>query len=153
MSSSVQFCRSVISASLWPHGLQHTRLPCPLPASEPAQTHFHQVGDTIQPSHPLSSPSLPAFNLPHHKGLFQRVSSLHQVDKVLEFHWKDWSISPSSEYSGLISFRIDWLGLLEKTLKGLLQHHSSKASILWCSAFFSPTLASIHDYWKNHSFD
>ena len=65
------------------------------------------------------------------------------------------SATPSSEYSGLISFRIDWFDLLEvhRTLKSLLQHHSSKASVLWCSAFFMVQLPSIHDYWKNHSFD
>ena len=65
------------------------------------------------------------------------------------------SISPSKEIPGLISFRMDWLDLLavQGTLKSLLQHHSSKASILWCSAFFSPTLAYIHDHWKNHSLD
>ena len=65
------------------------------------------------------------------------------------------SISPSNEYSGLISFRLDWLDLLavQGTLKSLLQHHSSKASVLHCSAFYGPTLTSIHDYWKNDSFD
>ena len=66
------------------------------------------------------------------------------------------SISPSDEHPGLISFRMDWLDLLavQGALKSLCQHHSSKASILWHSAFFiSPTLTSIHDYWKNHSFD
>ena len=75
-------------------------------------------------------------------------------ESVLRIRWpKYWSfsfsISPSSEYSGLISFRMDWLDLLavQGTLKSLLQHHSSKASILRCSAFF-PTLISIHDYWK-----
>ena len=71
-------------------------------------------------------------------------------------YWSfSFSISPSSEDSGLISFKIDWLNLLavQGTLKSLLQHHSSKASILWCSAFCSPTLISICDYWKNHSFD
>ena len=73
------------------------------------QTHVHWVGDTIQPSYPLSSPSLPAFNLPQHQGLFQWVSSLHQVARVLSFSF---SISPSNEYSGLISFRMDWLNLL-----------------------------------------
>ena len=71
-------------------------------------------------------------------------------------YWSfSFSISPSNEYSGLISFRIDWLDLLtlQGTLKSLLQYHSSKSSILWCSAFFkTPTLTSIHDYWKNHSF-
>ena len=82
-------------------------------------------------------------------------------ESVLPIRWpKYWSfsfnISPSNEYSGLISFRIDCLDLLavQGTLKSLLQHHSSKASILWSSAFFiSPTLTSIHDYWKSHSFD
>ena len=75
---------------------------------ELAQTHVHLVGDAIQPSHPLSSPS-PAFSLSQHQGLFQCVGSLHQVAKVLE-HFS-FSISPSNEYSGLISFRIDWLDL------------------------------------------
>ena len=82
-------------------------------------------------------------------------------ESVLRIRWpKYWSfsfsINPSNEYSGLISFRMDWLDLLavQGTLKSLFQHHSSKASILWCSAFFySPTLTSIHDYWKNHSLD
>ena len=77
-------------------------------------------------------------------------------ESVLPIRWpKYWrfsfSISPSNEYSGLISFRMDWLDLLavQGTLKSLLQHHSSKASILWCSAFFIVQ----HDYWKSHSFD
>ena len=77
---------------------------------------------------------------------------------VLHIRWpKYWifSISPSNDYSGLISFRIDWFDLLtvQGTLKSLLQHHNLKASVLWCSAFYGPTLTSIHDYWKNHSFD
>ena len=81
-------------------------------------------------------------------------------ESALHIRWpKYWSfsfsISPSNEYPGLISFRISWLDLLavQGTLKSLLQHHSSKASILWCSAFFIVQLTSIHDYWKNHSFD
>ena len=83
-------------------------------------------------------------------------------ESVLCIRWpKYWSfsfsISPSKEHPELISFRMDWLDLLavQGTLKSLLQHHSSKASILWCSAacFYSPTLTSIHDYWKNHSLD
>ena len=107
------------------------------------QTHVHWVGDTIQPSHPLSSPSLLAFNLSQQQGLFQWVSSSYQVVKVLEFSC---NISPSSEHPGLISFRMDWLDLLivQGTLKSLLQHHSSKASILWCSAFFIVQLS--HPY-------
>ena len=99
------------------------------------QTHVHWVGDAIQPSHPLLSPSPPTFNLSQHQSLFKWVSSFHQVAKVLEFHF---NISPSNEHLGLISFRMDSLDLLavQGTLKSLLQHHSSKASILWRSAFF-----------------
>ena len=116
------------------------------------QTHVYWVGDAIQPSHPLSSPSPPAFNLSQHQGLFQWVSSSH---RWLKYWSLGCSISPYDEYSGFISFRMDWLDLLavQGTLQSLLQHHSSKASILRCSVFFSPTLTSIHDYWKNHSFD
>ena len=104
---------------------------------ELTQTYVHQVGDAIQPSHPLSSPSL-AFNL-------IRVFS---KESVLCIRWpKYWSfsfsISPSNEYSGLISFRIDWFDLLavQGTLKSLLQHHSSKVPILWCPAFFMVQLS------------
>ena len=81
-------------------------------------------------------------------------------ESALRIRWpKYWSfsfnISPSNQYSGLISFRMDWLDLLtvQGTLKSLLQHHSSKASILWHSAFLIVQLTSIDDYWKNHSFD
>ena len=100
---------------------------------ELTQTHVQWLGDAIQPSHPLLSPSPPALSLSQHRGLFQWVSSSHQVAKGFSF-----SISPSSDYSGLIAFRMDWLDLLavQGTLKSLLQHHSAKASILQCSAFF-----------------
>ena len=110
---------------------------------ELAQTHIHRVGDAIQPSHPLSSPSLPAFNLSHHHGLFQWVSSCIRWPKYWSFSF---SISPSNEHPGLISFRMDLLDLLavQGTLKSLLQYHSSKASILWFSAFFIVQLS--HPY-------
>ena len=116
--------------------------PVHLQLPEVAQTHVHRVSNTIQPSHPLPSPS-PAFNLSQHQGLFQGVSSSHQVAKVLEFQLQHQS---SNEYPGLISFWIDWLDLLavQGTLKSLFQHHSSKASILWCSAFFIVQLS--HPY-------
>ena len=89
-----------MSSSLRPHGLQHSRLPCPSPSPRFAQIHVHWVSDAIQPSCPLPSPSLPAFNLSQHQGLFQWVSSLHPVAKVLElqhqpFQW---------------IFRVDFLG-------------------------------------------
>ena len=107
------------------------------------QTHIHQVGDAIQPSHPLSSPSPPAPNPSQHQGLFQWVNSSHEVAKYWSFSF---SMSPSNEFSGLISFRMDWLDLLavQGTLKSLLQHHSSKASILRCSAFLTVQLS--HPY-------
>ena len=98
------------------------------------QNHVHRVGDATQPSHPLLAPSLPAFNLSQHQGLFN--------ESVLHIRWPKYrsfsfSISPSNEYSGLISFGNDWFDLLavQGTLKSLLQCHSSKASILWHSAF------------------
>ena len=107
------------------------------------QTHVHQVGDVIQPSHSLSSPSPPALNLSQHQGLSSE-SALHiRWPKYWSFSF---SISPSNEHPGLISFRMDCLDLLavQGTLKSLLQHHSSKASILWCSAFFIVQLS--HPY-------
>ena len=82
---SVQFNHLVISNSLQLYGLQHTRLLCPSPTPGLTQTHVHWVGDAFQSSHPLSSPSPPAFNLSQHQGLFKCVSSSHQVAKVLEF--------------------------------------------------------------------
>ena len=99
---------------------------------ESTQTHVHWVGVAIRPCHPLLSPSPPALNLFQHQGLFKWVSSSHQWPKYWSFSF---NISPSNE--GLISFRMDWLDLLavQGTLKSILQHHSSKASILLCSAF------------------
>ena len=112
---------------------------------ELAQTHVHQVNDSNQPSHPLlSSPSPPAFNLSQHQSFFSNES-------VLFIRWpKYWnfsfSISPSKEYSGLVSFRIDWFDLLavQDTLNSLLQHHNPKVLILQCSAFFIVQLS--HPY-------
>ena len=117
------------------------------------QTHVHRVGDAIQPSHPLLSPSPPPSIFPSIR-VFSNELALH-------IRWpKYWSfsfnISPSNEHPGLVSFRMDWLDLLavQGTLTSLLQHHSSKASILQRSAFFTVQLfTSIHDYWKNHSLD
>ena len=109
---------------------------------EHAQTHVHWVSDAIQPSHPLLSPSPPTFSLAQHQGLFQWVGSSHQVAKVLQL----WPQHQSNEYSGFISFRIDWFDLLavQGTFKSLLQHCSSKASIPWHSAFFMIQLS--HPY-------
>ena len=108
-----------------------------------AQTQVYRVGDAIQLSHPLLFPSPPTFKLSQHQGLFKWVNSLPQVAKVWSFSF---SISPSNEHPGLISFRMDWLYLLavKGTLKSLFQHYSSKASILQCSVFFAVQLS--HPY-------
>ena len=115
---------------------------------ESTQTHVHWVSDAIQPSHPPLSPS-PALNLSQHQGLFQWVSP--------SIRWpKDWSscfnISPSNEYSGLISFRMDWLYLLtvQGTLKSLLQHHQFNGiNSLALRFLYDPTLLCIRDYWND----
>ena len=140
-----------MSDSLRPHGLQHTSLPFPSPTP---RTHKLMPIALVMPSNhlllcrPLLLPSIfPSIRVFSNK-------------LVLHISWpKYWSlsfsISPSNEYSEPISF-IDWLDLLavQGTLKSLLQYYSSKASILQCSALLnSPTLTSIHDHWKNHSFD
>ena len=147
-----------MAGTLQPHGLQHTSLSCPSLSPGVCSNSLskfiitvHWVSDAIQPSHPLSFPSPPAFNLSQHQNLSQWVSSLHQVASE---YWS-FSISPSSKYSGLISFRIDWFGLLavQGTLKRVLpapQFESINSSAL--SFLYSLTLTSVHDYWKIHSF-
>ena len=129
-SSVIQLCLTLCDPMDWstPGLPVHHQFP------ELAQTHVHWVGDAIQPSHPFLSPSaLPS--------VFPSIRVFSNLS-VLRIRWpKYWSfsfsVSPSNEYSGLISFRIDWFDLLavQGTLKSLLQHHSSKASIIQCSAF------------------
>ena len=131
--SSVQLSHSVVSDSLWLHGLQHARPPCP-PSTPGAYSNSCPLSQWSHPTiHPMSSPSPPAFNLSQHHSLFQWSALCIRWPK----YWNV-SISPSNGYSGLISFRMDWLDLLayQGTLKSLIQHHSLKASILWHSAFF-----------------
>ena len=128
-SFSVQFSCSVVSTLCNPMDCSTPGLPVHHQLLDLAQTHAHWVSHAIQPSHPLSSPSPPAFNLSQNKGLFKWVNSSHQVAKCWSFTFR---ISPSNEYSGLLSFRMNWLDLLavQGMLKHLLQHHSSKASAL-----------------------
>ena len=120
---------------------------------ELAQTHVYPVGDAIQPSHPLSSPSPPAFNLSQHQGLFQGVSSLHQVAKVLEFQLQHHSFqrNPKADLlqNGLVGSPCSPRDSQESSLTP--QFKSINSSVL--SFLYSPTLTSIHDDWKNHSFD
>ena len=145
--SSVQFSSVAQSCPTLCDPMNHSTpgLPVHHQLPESTQTHVHWVGDAIQPSHPLSFPSPPALNLSQHQGLFKWVSSSHQVAKDWSFSF---NISPSNGHPGLI-FRIDWLDLLavQGTLKSLLQHHSSKASILLCSAFFIVQLS--HPYYPS----
>ena len=109
--------------------LVHHQLP------EFTQIHVHWVGNAIQSSYPLSSPSPPALNLSQHQGLFQWVSSSHQVAKVLEFQLQHQSFQWTPRTDPLRMDRLDLLAI-QRTLKSLFQHHSSKASILQHSAFF-----------------
>ena len=129
--SLVQFICSVVSESLRPHGLQHARPPCPSPTPRV----YSNSCPLSQWHHPSISPSVIPFS--SFLQFFPASGSFpsHQVAKYCSFNF---SISPSNEYSGLISFSMDWLDLLavKETIKSLLQHHSSKASILQCSAFF-----------------
>ena len=141
--SSVHFICSVKSDSLQPYGLQQDRLLCPSPASGAYSNHVHWVSYSIQLSHSLSSPSPPAFSLSQHQNSSSELALCIMWPKFWSFSF---SISPSNEHSRLIFFRMDWLDLLavQGTLKSLLQYHSSKASVLQCSAFFIVQLS--HPY-------
>ena len=150
---SVQFSHSVMFYSLRPHGLQHARLPCPSPAPRA----YSNSCPSCRWYHPtISSSVIPLLLL---RSIFPNIR-VFSSESVLRIRWpKYWSlsfsISPSSEYSGLISFRMDWLDVLvdQGMLKSLLQYYSSKSiNSLVLSFLYSPTLTSIHDYWKNHSF-
>ena len=141
---SVQSSPLVVSDSLWPHELQKARPPCP--SSNPRVLHKLMSTESVTPSSHLifCHPLLLLHSIFPSIRVFSKESTLHM-------RWpKYWSfssnISPSNEHPGLISFRMDWLDLLavQGTLKSLLQHHSSKASILWCSAFFIVQLS--HPY-------
>ena len=126
------FSHSVVSNSLRSHGLQHTRLPCPSLSSEVCSNSCHPVNDAFQSSYPLSSLSH-AFNLSQHQGLFQCVSSSHQMAKVLELQLQHQSF----QWVFRTDFLYDWFDLaVQGTLKSLLQQHSLKASIFQCLAFF-----------------
>ena len=149
---SVQFSRSVVSDSLRPHdtagqaslSITISRSSLRLAFIESVMPSSHLI---------LSCPLLLLPPIPPSIRVFSNESTLcMRCPKYWSFSL---SIIPSKEIPGLISFRMDWLDLLavQGTLKSLLQHHSSKASILQCSAFFTVQLTSIHDYWKNHSLE
>ena len=145
------FSCSVMSTSLWPNELQHTRLPC-LSPSPGCLLKLMSIESMMPFNHLVLC--RPLLLLP---SIFPSIR-VFSNESVLRIRWpKYWSfsfnISLSSEYSGLISFRTDWFDLaVQGTLKSLLQHHSSKDSILWCLALLWSNY-HIHEYWKNHSFD
>ena len=148
----VQFSRSVMSDSLWPHGLQHARPPCPSPTSSWSLIRLMSI-ESVMPSNHLilCHPFLLPVSIFPSIRVFSNESFLHiKWPKYWSFSF---NISPSNEYSRLISFRMDWLDLpaVQGTVKSFLQHPSLKASVLWSSAFFIVQLTSIRDYWKNHS--
>ena len=148
-SGSVQFSHLVVSDSLRFHESQYARPP----SQSPTPGVYSNPCPLSRWCHPTIScsvvPSPPAFNLTQHQGLFQWVGSLHQV---AEYWSLTSSISSSSEYSGLISFRSDWFDLLAiQESSPAPQFKSINSSAL--SLLHSPTLTSIHAYWKNHSFD
>ena len=150
-SCSVQVSLSVVSDSLRPHELQHARPPCPSPTPRVHQNPF----PSSRWCHPTISSSVIPFSWLQYfpaSGSFQMSQlfasggqsiGVSASTSILPMNTQDW---PPLGWTG-------WIYLQSKGLKSLLQHHSSKALILRCSAFFSPTLTSIHDYWKNHSFD
>ena len=127
--------------------------PVPHQLLELAQTHVHQVGDAIQPSHPLTSPSPPTFNPSQHQGLFQGVSSSHQVAKGLEFQLQHQSF----QWIFRTDFLEDWLAGSpcsprdSQESSPTPQFKSINSSAL--SFLYNPALTSIHDYWKSQSFD
>ena len=153
--SSVQFSRLVMSDYSWPRGLQHTRPPCP-----------SLTPRAYSNSCPLSQWFHTTISFCLHLFLPPSIFPIIRVfsnESVLHNRWsKYWSfssnISPSNEYPWLISFRMHWLDLLavQGTLKSLHQHHSSQfkgINSLVLSFLYHPTLTSLHDYWKNDSFD
>ena len=152
---SVQFSLSVMSTLCDPMDCSKPGFPVHYQLPEIAQTH---VIDLVKPSNHLilcfPRPLLLLLSVSPSFRIFSKESVLHiKWPKYWSFSF---SISPSNEYSGLISFRMDWFDLLavQGTLKSLLQHHNSKESVLWHSAFFMVQLSHPYiDYWKSHSFD
>ena len=137
---SVQFSLSVVSDSSRLRDCSTPGFPVLHHLPELAQTHVHWVSDAIQLSHPLSSPSPPAFNLSIRVFLNESALPIRRSK-----YWRfSFSISPSDEYSGLISLRIDWFDILVVQRTRLLHHHNLKTSTLWPSAFFMVQLS--HSY-------
>ena len=164
----MQCCANFCCTAKWfsfssVQSLSHVQLCDPMNCSTPGlpvhyqlpeftQTHVHWVDDAIQPSHPLSSPSPPTFNLSQHQGLLP-MSQLFTPDGQSIGVSASTSVLPMNTQDWFPLGWTAWISLKPKGLSRVLQHHSSKASVVSCSAFFIVQLTSIHDHWKNHSFD
>ena len=150
---SVQFSHSVVSDTLWPHGLQHARPPCPSPTPRVYSNSCPSSSDAIQTSHPLLSPSLLAFNLSQHRSLSKWVSSSHQVAKALEFQFQhqsfQWIFRTDFLQDGLVGSPCSPRDSQESSLTPQFKSINS----LPLSFLYSPALTSIHDHWKNDSLD
>ena len=148
-----QFSPSVVPDSLWPRGPCTPGLPVHHQLPEFTQTHVRWVGDANQPSHPLSSPPPPALNLSQHQGVFQWVSTLHQVAKVLEFQLQyqslQWIFRTDFLQDGLVGCPCSPRDSQESSPTPQFKSINSSA----LSFLYSPTLTSVRDYWKNHSLD
>ena len=152
--SSVQFSHSVVSNSLWPHEPQHARLLYPSPTP---RVHSNSCPSSWWCHPTISSSVIPFSYCPQSLPASESFPMSQPFRMRWPKYWRfSFSISPSNEHPGLISFRMDWLDLLavQGSLKSLLQHHSSKASILQCSAVFIIQLSHPYmNHWKNHSLD
>ena len=165
MFSKHQLSCSVVSNSLQPHRLQHTSLPVHHQLPESAQTYVYRDGDIIQPSHPLLTPSPPAFNFSHHQGLFQWViytsggESIRASASVPSVNIQDWFPLGFTSWISLQSkglSRVFCRTTVQKQFFGTQESSAApqfKINSLALSFLYSPTLTSIHDYWKNYSFD
>ena len=150
---SLLFSHPVVSDSLWLHGLQHARPPCSSPSPKFAQVHVHCIGDAVQPSHPLMPSSLSALNLSQGiRDFFNESSVCIRWPK----YWSlSFSISPSSEYSGLISHKIDLFDLhspRDFQESSPVPQLASINSLEFC-LLYSPALTSICDHWEDYSLD
>ena len=144
------YSHQVMSNSLWSHGLQHTRPPCPSPSPGVCSSSC-PLNEWCRPTISSSVALFSCLSLSQHQSPFQWISSLHQVAKDWSFSF---SSSPSGEHSGLISFRIDWFDLL--AVQGTLESSAPQFESISSSALsllYVPTLTSMHDSWKNHSSD
>ena len=141
-----QFSRSVVSDSLWPHRLQHARVPCPSPTPGACSKSCPSSQWCHPPSSLLLSPSPPAFNLSQHQHLFQWVSSSHQVAKVLDFHLA--SVLPVNSQDWFPLGWAGWISLQSKGLSRVFSNTTVQKHQFFGAQLYTPSLSSIHDYWE-----